>query len=62
MTIDQKTHAEAMFSFLPHEADRIHATRLLLMLRSHGIRDTREVTQAEWMLLVERVMEQAVPA
>ena len=62
MTIDQNTHSEAMFSFLPHEADRSHANRLLLMLRSHGIRDTREVTQTEWRLLVERVIELALPA
>lgn len=61
MTIDEKTRADAMFCYLPNEADRSHATRLLLMLRSHGIRDTREVTQTEWRLFVERVMGQALP-
>lgn len=62
MTIDKDTQSDAMFTFLPHEADRSHANRLLLMLRSHGIRDTREVTQTEWSLLVERVMELELPA
>ena len=60
MTIDQNTHTEAMFSFLPHEADRSHANRLLLMLRSHGIRDTREVSQDEWELLKKKVMEKSI--
>ena len=62
MTIDQHTQSEAMFGFLPHEADRRHASRLLQMLRSHGIRDTGEVTVNEWDLLVNRVMDRVLNA
>ncbi len=62
MRIDKDTQSDAMFTFLPNDAERCHATRLLLMLRSYGIRDTREVSNNEWDLLVERVMEQVLPA
>jgi hypothetical protein len=62
MTVDKHTQIDAMFRFLPSDADRCHATRLLMMLRSHGIRDTREVLKNEWVLLVERLMEQVLPA
>lgn len=62
MRIDLKTHHETMFSFLPHTANVNHANRLLQMLHSHGIKDTREITEAEWVLLIQRVMEQPCPA
>ena len=62
MRIDLKTQHEEMFSFLPHTANPNHAIRLLQMLHSHGIRDTREITEAEWDLLIQRVMEQPCPA
>jgi hypothetical protein len=47
MTIDKHTKTDAMFTLLPSDAARCHATRLLLMLRSHGIRDTRELSENE---------------
>lgn len=60
MTIDQNTRLEAMFKFLPKSANVSQAARLLQMLRSHGIQKTRDISPAEWDLLVERVMEQTL--
>lgn len=62
MTIDLNTRHETMFKFLPNNADSTHASRLLQMLRSHGVRHTREISPTEWHLLVKRVMEPATQA
>ena len=62
MTVDKHTQIDAMFRFLPSDADRCHVTRLMMMLRSHGIRDTREVPNNEWVLLEEKAPENSIPA
>lgn len=62
MTIDQHTRLEAMFKFLPNSANDNHASRLLQLLRSHGIKRTRDVSPTEWSLLIERVMGKALQA
>lgn len=62
MTVDKHTQIDAMFTFLPSDADRCHVTRLLMMLRSHRIRDKREVPNNEWVLLEEKAPENSIPA